>query len=80
MFYVSFTNEKGDMEDLSFEERATLTPLWKDEVLKFQEFLERTPELHFLRGKKFFICDETIDTLRGCPAFKPTMLTIPSGT
>lgn len=57
VFYVSYTNVKGDTEDLSFEDRALFSPLWKHEFDKFQEFLQQTPELQFLRGKKFFICD-----------------------
>jgi len=57
MFCISTTNEKGDMELMTLEEIASFSPLWKEKVVKFEEFLDRTPELKQLKNLKFFICD-----------------------
>jgi len=57
VFYVSCSNDQGWIQSMTVEERSLLTPLWKAEVSKFDDFLEHTPGLHFLKGKFFYICD-----------------------
>ena len=57
VFYVSNTNDKGEVNHLSTDERASLYPLWKIEVDQFEEYLDSILELQSLKNLKFYICD-----------------------
>lgn len=57
VFYVSTTNDKGDVLNLTSEDRASFNLHWRVEVEKFEAFLDSKPELGRLKNLRFFICD-----------------------
>jgi hypothetical protein len=45
MFYVSTTNESGEMEVITTNEQASFNSHWEAQIKKFDAFLDNEPEL-----------------------------------
>jgi hypothetical protein len=58
VFYMSTTNEGGQIEKVTNEDLASWGPYWRAVNDQFEEFLSSVPRLRELRGVKFSICDE----------------------
>jgi hypothetical protein len=57
VFYLSTTNEGGQIEKVTDEDLASWGPYWRAINDRFEEFLSSVPGLRELRGVKFSICD-----------------------
>jgi hypothetical protein len=57
VFYLSITNEGGQIEKVTDEDLASWGPYWRAVNDQFEEFLSSVPRLRELRGVKFSICD-----------------------
>jgi hypothetical protein len=57
VFYLSITNEGGQIEKVTDEDLASWGPYWRAVNDRFEEFLSSVPRLRELRGVKFSICD-----------------------
>jgi hypothetical protein len=57
MFYLSTTNEAGQIEKVTDEDLASWGPYWCAINARFEEYLSSVPGLRDLRGVKFLVCD-----------------------
>jgi len=57
VFYVSITNEQGEEELVTDNDKASWGPNWIEENDVFNALLRVTPELQHLQNSKFFVCD-----------------------
>jgi hypothetical protein len=57
VFYLSITNEGGQIEKVTDEDLASWGPYWHAVNARFEEFLSSVPRLRELRGVKFSVCD-----------------------
>lgn len=57
VFYVSLTNEQGEVEMVSDVEKESWGPLWNAENDAFNTILNGTPGLEKYQSSKFFVCD-----------------------
>jgi hypothetical protein len=57
MFYLSITNEGGQIEKVTDEDLASWGPYWRAVNAQFEEFLSSVIGLRELRDVKFLVCD-----------------------
>lgn len=57
VFYVSLTNEQGEMEMVTDADKEAWGPLWNEENDIFNAMLEEIPGLKNFQESKFFVCD-----------------------
>jgi hypothetical protein len=57
VFYLSITNDGGQIEKVTDEDLASWGPYWHAFNDRFEEFLSSVPRLIELRGVKFSVCD-----------------------
>jgi hypothetical protein len=57
VFYLSITNEAGQIEKVSDEDLASWGPYWHAVNTRFEEFLSSVPGLRGLKDVKFSVCD-----------------------
>jgi hypothetical protein len=57
VFYVSLTNEQGDIQEVSEEDKVIWGPLWDEENEKFNKYLRGIPEMQQYVNRMFFVCD-----------------------
>lgn len=57
VFYVSITNEQGDVQELTEKDKVKWGPLWDDESEKFNKYLSGFPGMQQYINKMFFVCD-----------------------
>jgi hypothetical protein len=57
VFYLSITNEAGQIEKVMDEDLASWGPYWRVFNDRFEEFLSSVPRLRELRGVKFSVCN-----------------------
>ena len=57
MFYLSITNEGGQIEKVMDEDLASWGPYWRVVNAQFEEFLSNVIGLKELRDVKFSVCD-----------------------
>jgi hypothetical protein len=57
VFYMSITNEGGQIDKVMDEVLASWGPLWYAINARFEEYLSSVPALRHLKGVKFSVCD-----------------------
>ena len=57
VFYVSVTNEQGEVQEVTQEDKAKWGPLWDEENEKFNKYLRAFPGMEQFINKMFFVCD-----------------------
>ena len=57
VFYLSITNEGGQIEKVTNEDLASWDPYWHAVNARFEEFLSNVSRLRKLKGVKFSFCD-----------------------
>jgi hypothetical protein len=57
VFYVSICNEKGEERSVMEEDTSHWGPHWTLVNEEFEAKLALNPDLHFLSGRMFFVCD-----------------------
>lgn len=57
VFYVSVTNEEGNTQEVTDEDKTMWGPLWTAENDKFNKHLDTIPELREFSKLMFFVCD-----------------------
>ena len=57
VFYLSTTDEAGEMRYFSDAEVHALDPFWQQAVQNFNSSMEANPETAFMKNMKFFVCD-----------------------
>jgi hypothetical protein len=57
VFYLSITNEAGQIEKVSDEDLVSWGPYWRAVSARFEEFLSIVPGLRGLKNVKFLVCD-----------------------
>jgi hypothetical protein len=57
VFYLSITNEGGQIEKVTDEDLASWGPYWRAVNDRFEEFLSGVPRLRELRGVKLSVYD-----------------------
>jgi hypothetical protein len=57
VFYVSICNEKGEERSVMEEDTSHWGPHWSSVNEEFEAKLALNPDLHFLSGRMFFVCD-----------------------
>jgi hypothetical protein len=57
VFYLSTTNEGGVVEKMTDEDLQSWCPLWCAVNTRFEDYLSSVPELRYLKGVKFSVCD-----------------------
>ena len=57
VFYVTISNEAGEISEFTEEEKDKWDPFWKEKNNTFIAHLESKPELRFLKNLKFYVCD-----------------------
>jgi hypothetical protein len=57
VFYLSITNEVGQIEKVLDEYLVSLGPYWRAANTRFEEFLSNVPGPRGLKGVKFSVCD-----------------------
>lgn len=57
VFYVSICNEHGEERLVTDEDTGTWGPHWTAANTEFEAKLASSPDLNFLSGRMFFICD-----------------------
>jgi hypothetical protein len=57
VFYLSITNEGGQIEKVTDEDLVSWGPYWHAVNACFEEYLSRVPGLKDLRDVKFSVCD-----------------------
>ncbi len=57
VFYVSVTNEQGDVQEVTEEDKVKWGPLWDEENEKFNMYLRGFRGMEQYINKMFFVCD-----------------------
>jgi hypothetical protein len=57
VFYLSTTNEGGQIDKVTDEDLASWDPLWCAVNARIEEYLSSVPALRHLKDVKFSICD-----------------------
>jgi hypothetical protein len=56
VFYLSITNEGGQIKKVTDEDLESWGPLWCIVNARFKEYLSSVPTLRHLKGVKFSVC------------------------
>ena len=57
VFYVSITNEQGELREVTEEDLASWGPLWRQRNEQFNRYLQEMPALRQFTNSMFFVCD-----------------------
>ena len=57
VFYVSITNEQGQLRKVTEEDLASWGPLWRQQNEQFNRYLQEMPALRQFTNFMFFVCD-----------------------